>query len=266
MLNKLTFVIKGAGEMASGIAWRLHRSGFRKIVMLETEAPLAIRRGVCFSEAVYDTSKTIDHVSAKLAATPQEISSIWRHNKIAVIVDPGWAQISQIKPDIVVDAILAKRNLGTSIKEAHLVIGAGPGFTAGLDVDAVIETNRGPELGQVIHQGCPQANTSIPQQVMGYTHERVLYSMSSGHFTAHKNIGAKIVEQELIATVGTAEIRSAIAGTLRGLIRDNIEIDEGTKVADIEPRSNVNINKISDKALAIGGAVLEAVLFRYNTL
>lgn len=266
MDNSLKFIIKGAGEMASGIAWRLHRSGFRHIVMLETREPMAIRREVCFSEAVYDQSKTVDGITAALAKTESETFTINSRGNIAVFIDPQWQLISRIQPDVVIDAILAKKNLGTKLNDAPLVIGAGPGFTANLDVDAVIETNRGAKLGQVIYEGSAQPNTSIPQQVMGYTRERVLYAGTNGLFNTRKHLGESVSKNEIIATVGNKQIRTAISGILRGLIRNDIEVKSHTKIGDIEPRPNVDITKVSDKALAIGGGILEAVLARYNTL
>lgn len=264
MLNTLTVMVKGAGEMASGIAWRLYRSGFRKIILLETEAPMAIRRRVCFSEAVYDRSKSVDTVTAELSRDKEEAEAAMARGNMVVMVDPKWQQIRHFKPDVLIDAILAKKNLGTSMQEAPLVLGAGPGFTAGVDVHAAIETNRGPALGQVIYTGSPQANTSVPQEVMGYTSERVLYADATGCLGAHKTIGDQVTPGELIATVGTTKLHAAIAGTLRGLIRDQSHVTPHTKIADIEPRADVDIDRVSDKALAIGGGILEAVLARYN--
>lgn len=264
MLNTLTIIIKGAGEMASGIAWRLYRSGFHKIIMLETAKPMAIRRRVCFSEAVYDMNKTVDTITAELATNHQDAAAIMARGNIVVMIDPQWQQIGQIKPDIVIDAILAKKNLGTGLQEAPLVIGTGPGFTAGKDVHAVIETNRGPNLGRVIYEGSPEPNTGLPQQVMGFTTERVLYAGSTGIVKGAKPLGSQVVKGERIASIGTTEVTATLSGTLRGLIRNNSKVRAQTKIGDIEPRDQVNIDKVSDKALAIGGGVLETVLGRFN--
>ncbi len=250
--------------MASGIAWRLYRSGFRKIIMLETEAPMAIRRTVCFSEAVYESRKTVDTITAELALNDREAAAVIARGNIAIMVDPCWRQIENFSPDIVIDAILAKRNLGTTMQEAPLVIGAGPGFTAGRDVHAAIETNRGPALGQVIYTGSPEPNTSIPQEVMGFASERVIYANTEGIFMASGTLGTRVTAGETIATIGTTEVHATISGTLRGLIRDNLSVKAHTKIGDIEPRDHVDIDKVSDKALGIAGGVLEAVLTRFN--
>lgn len=250
--------------MASGIAWRLYRSGFRNIVLLETEKPLAVRRRVCFCEAVYDGEKDVDGVTAVLVHSNDEIDSALAKGFVPVVVDPEWRVIRERAPQVVVDAIIAKRNLGTSKDEAPLVIGLGPGFEAGKDVHVAVETNRGPNCGRVMYTGTPEKNTGIPGTVMGFNVERVIRSPEDGVFEAFRQLDEHVNAGETIGEVNGHPVTVAISGVLRGLIRDGILVVKNMKIGDIEPRSDVDSFLVSDKSLGLGGAVLEAILNQYN--
>jgi xanthine dehydrogenase accessory factor len=261
----LIVLIRGAGEMATGVAYRLYQSRLR-VCMLEVAKPLAVRRTVCFSEAVYDGEKEVEGLWAKLVARPDEIYSVWKEEKIPVLVDPDSRQtLDFLKPAVVVDAILAKKNLGTKRDDAPLVIGLGPGFTAGRDVHAVIETNRGHHLGRVILKGEAEADTGIPGEIGGYSVERVLRTMKRGVFRSAKSIGDRVDQGTVVAVVDDFPVIAQISGMIRGLLRDGAEVKKGTKVGDIDPRGKKEYClTISEKARAIGGGVLEAILHQFN--
>jgi xanthine dehydrogenase accessory factor len=255
-------VVRGGGDIATGIVQKLHRSGF-KVLVLESAVPTAIRRPVALSEAVYEGKTTVEDLTAIRTSSLEEINTQWNVGNIPVAVDPEASYIAIIKPQIVVDAIIAKRNIGTNKNMAPITIGVGPGFMAGEDVDIVIETMRGHNLGRLIFQGEAQKNTGIPGSIMGYTKERVIHSPSDGVIQNVKDIGDIVNKGELIAYVGDAVVEAPIYGILRGIIRNKIHIKKGLKIADIDPRVDEvdNCFTISDKARTIGGAVLEAVLY-----
>jgi xanthine dehydrogenase accessory factor len=264
-LNQIVVAVKGAGEMATAVAWRLYMANIKKILMLEEECPLAVRREVSFCEAVYEGAKEVENVKAVRVQSSDEVKVCWENGEIAVMVDPRWKTINTIKPEVVVDAILAKKNLGTSLGEAPLVLGLGPGFWAGKDVHLVIETNRGHNLGRIITSGKAEPNTGTPGAIGGFAEERVLRAPGIGYFQPLCNIGDVVVENEILGTVSGVEVRAGIAGVLRGLIRPNSKVTLGLKIGDIDPRGDVSYcHTISDKARAIGGSVLEAVLRAYN--
>ncbi|MFH1156419.1 MAG: selenium-dependent molybdenum cofactor biosynthesis protein YqeB [Pseudomonadota bacterium] len=264
-IRHLTIGIKGAGEMATGVAWRLFRSNFRKIFMMEIPNPMAVRRQVSFCEAVYDGSITVEGVQAWVVPCPEDIPGAWEKNIIPVIVDPGWTSLTRVEPHIVIDAIMAKKNLGTRSTDASLVIGLGPGFEAGASVHMAIETNRGHNLGRVLTSGCPEPNTGIPGSINGYTVERVLRAPCAGIFRSRTAIGTLINSGEVIGTVEQQPVTARISGIVRGLIRDNTRVPERMKIGDIDPRGKKeHCTTISEKARAIGGSVLEAILNRYN--
>ena len=264
-LNKLTIGIKGAGEMASAIAWRLFRANIQKIFMLEVENPLAVRRAVSFCEAVYEGSQKVENVEAVQTVDENGIQEAWENHKIAVIVDPSWRSISKLRPDVAVDAILAKKNLGTRMVEAPLVLGLGPGFSAGKDVHMVIETNRGHELGRILTSGSAEPNTGIPGSLGGYDLKRVLRAPVSGAFTAMHSIGDMVKTGDVIGSGENQPIPGQIDGTLRGIIRSGTFVTAGLKIGDIDPRGKREFcYTISDKARAIAGSVLEAILRIYN--
>jgi len=235
--------------MATGIAWRLFQSNFKHIFMVEIENPMAVRRRVSFCEAIHDG----------------KIIVAWNSNSIPVIVDPDWKSIKALQPHVVIDAIIAKKNLGTTLSEAPLVIGLGPGFEAGKDVHMAIETNRGHNLGRIILNGCPEPNTGTPGNIGGYTGERVLRSPCSGIFTSSLTIGTLVKKNDVVGYVDGKPVITQIDGVLRGQIRNSIRVKERQKIGDIDPRGNIEYcTTISEKARAIGGSVLEAILREYN--
>jgi xanthine dehydrogenase accessory factor len=264
-LSELIVVIKGAGEMASGVAWRIYMSNIRRILMLETDSPLAVRREVSFCEAVYEPRKTIEGVDAIKVDNYDNLLQAWTQAKIGVIVDPEWKMLDQAQPNVVIDAILAKKNLGTHVNEAPLVIGLGPGFVAKQNVHMVIETNRGHNLGRIITSGKAEPDTGIPGSIRGYTEERVLRAPCDGEFDTQRSIGNHVKRGDTIGTVAEEPVVTRIDGVIRGLIRSSIHVRRGLKIGDIDPRGIVDYcSTISEKARAIGGAVLEAILRVYN--
>jgi len=263
--SDLLIGLKGAGEMASAAAWRLFQAGFANIFLMEIAAPLAVRREVSFCEAVYDGSKVVEGVEALRAERPEHFHTIWAAGKIAVTVDPAWNALRHIRPHVLVDAILAKKNLGTRKDEAGLVIGLGPGFVAGQDVHFVIETQRGHHLGRILTTGAAAPNTGIPGPIAGRTTERVLRAPAEGEFRTSSRIGDRIEEGQVVGQVGASQVHSRIGGVLRGVIRPGTRVTRGLKIGDIDPRGEASFCfSISDKARAIAGSVLEAVLRTYN--
>jgi xanthine dehydrogenase accessory factor len=264
-VKDLIVLIRGAGEMASGVAYRLHRSHF-KICMLEIPHPIAVRREVSFCEAVYNSEKEVEGVWAKSVSTKEKIASIWKREEIPIIVDPDGTGVRHfLKPDVLIDAIMAKKNLGTRMNDAPLVIGLGPGFTAGKDVHVVIETNRGHDLGKVILNGTAESDTGIPGVIGGFAVERVLRTIKKGIFHPHKSIGERVNKGSVVAVVDDFPVIAGISGVIRGLLREGIEVKKGMKVGDVDPRGKKEVCfTISDKARAIGGGVLEAILYWFN--
>jgi xanthine dehydrogenase accessory factor len=251
--------------MASAVAWRLFSANIRKIFMLEVENPLAVRCGVSFCEAVYEGSQKVEAVEAVRARNVDEIRNAWKKKKIAVIADPQWRSLAMLRPDVTVDAILAKKNLGTNTTEAPLVVGLGPGFRAGKDVHMVIETNRGHDLGRIITSGSAEPNTGIPGSIGGHDVKRVLRAPVRGVFTALHSGGDLVKIGDVIGSVENQSITAEISGSLRGLIRSGTHVPAGLKLGDIDPRGKREYcYTISDKARAIAGSVLEAILRKYN--
>lgn len=264
-LNHLVIGIKGAGEMASAIAWRLYMSGFQKIFMMETDYPLAVRRRVSYCEAIHDGNTTVESIEAVRVNAFDDIPSAWGKKQIAVLTDPKWTSIERIKPQVCIDSILAKKNLGTNRNESPLVIGLGPGFTAPEDVHLVIETNRGHNLGRIITDGKAEKDTGVPGMIGGYTEERVLRAPVDGWFEANSSIGDIVEAGDILGSVNEKKVRAGIDGALRGLIRSRTQVTQGLKIGDIDPRGDQSYCfTISDKARAIAGAVLEAILRVYN--
>jgi xanthine dehydrogenase accessory factor len=265
-LSDLKILIRGAGEMATGCACRLHRSGFFRILMTEIQKPLAVRRKVSFSEAVYEQSWTVEEVTAERIDSVEAAHALWERRLIAVIVDPLTSSKNILKPDILIDAILAKKNTGVSMEDAPLVIALGPGFRAGKDAHYVIETNRGHNLGRIISDGCACANTGSPGDIMGHTVSRVLRAPADGTFETDLSIGDRVTESHTIGYVSGRPVKAGLSGVLRGLIRPGTPVRLNLKIGDIDPRDNPEYSDtISEKAGAIGGAVLEAVMRQYNT-
>ncbi|MDH3454967.1 MAG: selenium-dependent molybdenum cofactor biosynthesis protein YqeB [Desulfuromonadales bacterium] len=264
-LKDRVIIIKGAGEMATGLACRLFASNLRRILMLETASPLAVRRHVSFCEAVHEGRKLVEGIEAVRVSAQAELEKAWQNGQIAVWIDPQGESISSLRPDVLIDAILAKRNLGLSIKDAPLVIALGPGFTAGKDCHVVLETNRGHDLGRLLRTGQAMENTGIPGVIGGYTKERVLRSPGDGLLVTERMIGDAVRAGEVIGRVGNAELVTPISGILRGLIRPGSSVSKGLKVGDVDPRGErIYCDTISEKARSLGGAVLEAVLAAYN--
>lgn len=253
-------LIRGAGDIASGIAIRLYRSGFA-VVMTDTALPTAIRRTVSFSGAITSGSQTVEDVTARLAGSVDETAGILGGGDIAVLVDEGCTCLEALRPDAVVDAILAKRNLGTTMDMAPAVIGVGPGFTAGVDCHAVVETMRGHTLGRVYYEGSALPNTAVPGLIGGFAGERVLRAPADGVFRQLREIGELVESGETVGTVDGKPMRCTISGVLRGILADGTPVTRGMKSGDVDPRGNVeNCYTVSDKALAVGGGALEAVL------
>src|SRR4030043_1210584 len=217
-IDEVIVLIRGAGEVASGVAHRLHQSHF-KVCMLEIPHPIAVRREVSFCEAVYHGEKEVEGVWAKLISAQEEISSVWKREKIPILVDPDNQETLRfLKPDVLIDATMAKKNLGTQINDAPLVIGLGPGFTAGKDVHVVIETNRGHNLGKVILNGTAESDTGIPGEIGGYAAERVLRTMKKGIFHPHRSIGERVNKGTVVAVVDDFPVIARISGGVRGLL------------------------------------------------
>ncbi len=253
-------VIKGAGDIASGIALRLHKAKF-DIVMTEISSPTAIRRTVSFCEAVYKKEAVVENVKAVLAQDTVEIEKILDDGNIAVIVDEKASCVRELKPDFVIDAILAKKNIGTSIDDAKVVIGVGPGFTAGEDCHAVVETKRGHFLGRVYYEGRACENTGVPGDIGGYTNERIIRSPEYGVFNPIFEIGDKIEKGEVVACVDSTPIVAEVSGILRGILPKGTMVCPQMKSGDIDPRcEKEHCYTVSDKALSVGGGVLEACL------
>lgn len=251
--------VRGAGDLASGTAVRLRRAGM-DVVMLDIAEPTSVRRSVCFSEAIRLGSASVEDVPGVAVAGPDEVSSAVAAGNVAVMVDPDGRSIPALAPDAVVDAILAKRNLGTDLSLAPIVVGVGPGFTAPDDVDAAVETQRGHDLGRVYYRGAPAPNTGIPGNIGGYTVERVLRAPADGVFRGVRAIGDVVRAGEVVATVGGTPMPATIDGVLRGLLQDGLTVFRGMKAGDIDPRCEVShCFSVSDKARSVAGGVLEAI-------
>ena len=298
--KNLLIICRGAGDLATGIIHRLHRAGHR-VIALETDYPAAIRRQVSFCEAVYDGSAAVEGVTARLvpaladAETDTEtysgisdtpavhiasekwdssaIEAVLEAGEVPLLIDPTGESIALFRPDVVVDAIIAKKNLGTTINMAPLVIGVGPGFTAGQDVHLVIESMRGHNLARIITDGMAQPNTGVPGNIAGFTSERVIHAPAAGYIHDVRKIGDIVQKGDEIARIYPdkesydnalseyVSVNATITGIIRGLIREGYYFREGFKIADIDPRESelTNCFTISDKARSIAGSVLEAV-------
>jgi xanthine dehydrogenase accessory factor len=259
MFEDVRVLIKGAGDLATGVAARLWRSGFL-VAMTELAQPLTIRRSVAFAEAVYAGEVKVEEITARRLSDLADIESAWQASVIPVLSCHEDC-VAAVRPAVLVDAILSKRNTGTRLTDAPFVVGLGPGFTAGQDVHAVVETNRGHYLGRVLWSGSAQPDTGVPGDIAGYGRERVIYAPAEGAFEHRLNIGAVVNAGDVVGRVGQAPVRAPIAGVLRGLIHDGVLVQASLKIGDVDPRAVPDhCCTISDKALAIGGGVLEAVL------
>lgn len=269
-MNNLV-IVRGGGDLATGTIYKLKKSGF-PVLILETAYPSAIRRNAAFCEAVYLGVQTVENMTCYMADSVEQAKQFLLEGKLTVLVDPAGESISMLKPLAVVDAILAKKNLGTNRTMAKITVALGPGFTAGDDVDAVVETKRGHNLGRVLWSGCAAANTGIPGIICGFSKERVIHCPANGILRNVKHITDAVSEGDIIAVVetenGIISIEATLDGILRGLIRDGYPVSTGFKIADIDPRSDEynNCFTISDKARCIAGGVLEAILCRKEAL
>lgn len=253
-------VIKGAGDIATGIALRLHRAKLR-VVMTDLPRPTSIRRTVCFSEAIIHGTYRVEDVTAVRIDDPSEAEAILSRGEIPVLADPEARCVQTLRPDVVVDAILAKHNLNTRITDAKTVIGVGPGFTAGKDCHAVVETQRGHYLGRVILHGSAAENTGVPGNIGGYTVERIIRAPKDGVFHPVRQIGDTVAANETVAYVDEEPVKCRIAGVLRGILPENTPVFCGMKSGDVDPRCKLDhCYCASDKALSVGGGVLEACL------
>lgn len=260
-MNGEVVIVKSGGDLASGIIQKLHRVGFR-VLVLETQTPTAIRRMVSFAEAIYEGKKEIEGIIAIHTKNIIEIYHAWSMDYIPVLIDPNGDYIEKFKPIAVVDAIIAKRNIGMHKNLAPITIAVGPGFTAGKDCNVVIESNRGHDLGRLIYEGEAEPNTGIPGIIAGYSVERVLYAPDEGTTELIHKIGDIVKAGDIIGYVNDKSINTKLDGVIRGLIRDGAYVTKDMKIGDVDPRLDQinNCYTISDKARAIGGGVLEAIM------
>ena len=261
---KYKIAVRGGGDLATGVIHRLWSAGF-PVLVLETAQPSAIRRQVSLCEAVYGQTTTVEGMTGILAANVEEAFQIMDKGMVPVLVDPTGECLKEYYPDALVDAIIAKQNLGTSRDMAPLTVALGPGFCAGKDVDVVIETSRGHNLGRIIREGMAKPNTGIPGMIGGYAKERVIHAPAEGRLYHVHEIGDQVAQGEIIATIesenGSTPVPATISGMIRGLIREGYPVTKGFKIADIDPRLEEyeNCFTISDKARCIAGSVLEVV-------
>jgi xanthine dehydrogenase accessory factor len=252
-------VVRGGGDLGSGAIFRLHRAGF-PVVVLELDAPLLVRRTVAFGDAVFSGVRTVEGVTARHVDDIGKIDTTLEAGEIPVLIDPEGRSFSRLKSIILVDARMEKRNLGTTIHDAPLVIALGPGFAAGVDCHAVIETNRGHSLGRAIYEGLAEPDTSEPGSVKGQTHSRILRAPIDGYVQPCAQIGDRIAAGQVIARMEDQPITAAFDGVLRGLVHERVPVYAGLKIGDLDPRARrEHCFTISDKSLAVGGGVLEAV-------
>ena len=265
-------VIRGGGDIATGTAATLSKAGY-PVIILECAKPTAIRRNVAFCDAIYERdrwygegTKTVEGVTCTLTSNIDDAMRRAQPGRPMLLIDPEAKSLARLKPDVLIDAILAKKNLGTSIDMAPLTIALGPGFTAGVDVKYVIETMRGHDLGRIIYEGTAMENTGVPGMVAGYGSERVIHAPASGRLELISGIGEIVEKGKIIAMIETGKTRvkvpASLSGVLRGILPENFEVIEGMKMADIDPRVDEveNCSKISDKARCIAGSVLQLVV------
>ncbi|HLQ40443.1 MAG TPA: selenium-dependent molybdenum cofactor biosynthesis protein YqeB [Tetragenococcus sp.] len=260
-IEETTVVIRGGGDIATGIIQKMVHAGF-KVAVLETDRPLAIRRTVAACNAVYFGEYQVEDLCFEKIQQTNDCQKVWQRGKVPLLIDPNGNSLSELKPTVVVDAILAKKNLGTNRQMAPFTIGLGPGFSAPEDVNVVVETMRGHSLGRLFYKGAALANTGVPGVLGGKSAERVVHSPASGKVQHVRLIGDYVEKGELLFYVGDVPVYSPLDGTLRGEIAEGLVISQGLKCADVDPRSveEVDCFTISDKARALGGAVLEATL------
>ncbi len=253
-------LIKGAGDLATGIGCRLHRCGF-DLVMTDIAVPTTVRRTVAFSRAVYEKQAAVEDITGVLCSNLESVQDAVAKDKVAVIVDEECRIRETWKPDVIVDAIIAKKNLGTLITDAATVVGVGPGFTAGVDCHVVVETKRGHNLGRCIWEGSAYPNTGVPGMIGGYDKERIIRATADGVFRGQVRIGDLVEKGSLLGFSGDSPIYAQVGGVVRGLLQDGVEVTKGMKSGDVDPRGVIeSCYTISDKASSIGGGVIEAIL------
>ena len=254
-------IIRGAGDLATGIALRLKRAHI-SVIMTDIPAPTAIRRTVAFSQAIVLGETKVEDVTARRVETPEAAMALLQENVVPVLVDPEGACISILKPDAVVDAILAKRNLGTALTDAPIVLALGPGFTAGVDCHGVVETKRGHYLGRLILAGSAIPNTGVPGDIGGYSAQRIVRATADGIFEPEVEIGQRVETGALVARVDGTPVYAAMPGMVRGMLPAGLRVTQGMKAGDIDPRCEYeHCFTVSDKARAVGGGVLEGLLY-----
>lgn len=258
-------IVRGGGDLATGVIHRLWSAGF-EVLVLECAQPAAIRRQVALSEAVYQGEATVEGMTGVLIHDVSEAQNVWKERMVPVLVDEEAACVSSVAPDILIDAIIAKRNLGTSSSMAPLTIALGPGFTVGKDVDVIVETKRGHNLGRVIRSGSAAPNSGVPGNIAGFSKERVLHAECAGVLHIVRDIGSVVEKDEVIANIEKKDgklvpVLASLTGIIRGMIREGFVVTKGFKIADIDPRQEelANCFTISDKARCIAGSVLELV-------
>lgn len=263
-MNNILVIIRGGGDLATGVAVRLFRAGF-SVIVLEIDHPTVIRLPVSFARAVYEGKVIVEGIEAVLISSWEKAKDSIKQGKIPVLVDPKGSCIKKLSPTVLVDAILAKRNLGTKINQTPLVVGLGPGFTAGKDVDVVIETERGHNLGRAYYQGQAAPDTGVPGEVRGESKRRLLRALTDGKIIPLRKIGDLLQAGEVIAEAEGVPLKAEISGVLRGFIYPKSWVTKGMKVGDIDPRGiREYCFTVSDKARSIGGAVLEAICAYLN--
>ncbi|AGB41017.1 selenium-dependent molybdenum hydroxylase system protein, YqeB family [Halobacteroides halobius DSM 5150] len=264
-MSKINVLLKGGGDLASGIAYRLYQSGFN-VAISEIKQPLMVRRTVSFAEAVYKGEHEVEGIKAQFTTEWSLFKAIIDQGEIPVFIKEQLSYFKErFKPQVIIDGRMLKQKQETNLKEASIVIGIGPGFRAGEDVDAVIETCRGHYLGRVIYQGTTIPNTGQPGKIMGYSQQRVLRAPCDGIFRSKNKLGDKIKQGELFGLIGDRPLKAELSGVIRGQIHPGVNVKKGMKIGDIDPRNDRDYyNKISEKALAVGGGTLEAILHLAN--
>ncbi len=253
-------LIWGGGDLASGVALRLHRVGMH-VLVVEAPQPMAVRRSVAFAQAVYDGGIAIEGVHGQLIQTAREMQPCWATGRVPVLIDPNLDLLPEYPPAVIVDARMCKTRETTALDSAQMVIGLGPGFVVGENCHAAVETNRGHHLGRVYWRGGPEADTGIPGKVGEYAHERVFHAPVGGRVETFVEIGDLVSPGDLVLKIAREEIRAPFTGVVRGLIHPGLHVEAGTKVGDIDPRPETfRCWSVSEKSLAIGGGVLEAIL------
>ena len=254
--------IRGGGDLATGVAVRLHRAGF-SVLVLEIQQPLAVRRLVALAEAINAGRVVVEGIEGRRADSPEEVASLLQTGVIPVLVDPLATSASVLRPAAIVDGRMRKAPSELPLDAAQLIVGLGPGFEAGVDCHAVIETRRGHHLGRILWQGRASPDTKIPEAVEGYAVDRVLRAPRSGVMQGLAPIGSLVRQGDALLAIDRQQVDAPFDGALRGLLHDGVRVERGMKVGDLDPRREARFcREVSDKALAVGGAALEAILSR----